>query len=112
MSADMTTPRPIIEVSDLRLAYGSKVIVDHLTFSVSAGEVFIIAGGSGSGKSTILKTLIGLLPPVSGTVMIEGQNLYGARGDVRRKILRCFGTAFQSGALFGNMTVRENVRLP
>jgi phospholipid/cholesterol/gamma-HCH transport system ATP-binding protein len=108
----MADTRPIIQVSDLLLAYGSKTIVEHLSFSVNAGEIFIIAGGSGSGKSTILKALIGLLPPVEGKVLIDGQDFYAARGDQRKKILRTFGTAFQSGALFGNMTVLQNVRLP
>jgi phospholipid/cholesterol/gamma-HCH transport system ATP-binding protein len=108
----MADTRSIIEVSDLRLAYGDKTIVEHVSFAVRAGEIFIIAGGSGSGKSTILKALIGLLPPAEGKVLIDGEDFYAARGDARLKILRKFGTAFQSGALFGNMTVLQNVRLP
>jgi phospholipid/cholesterol/gamma-HCH transport system ATP-binding protein len=102
----------IIKVEGLRSAYGSKVIVENLSFEVKTGEIFIIAGGSGSGKSTILKTLIGLHPPTDGTVLIDGQNFYTARGKDRQKILRTFGTAFQGGALFGNMSVLQNVRLP
>jgi phospholipid/cholesterol/gamma-HCH transport system ATP-binding protein len=102
----------IIEVHDLCLAYGTKVIVDKLSFTVKAGEIFIIAGGSGSGKSTILKSLIGLLRPASGTVRIDGKDPYATTGEERKKILRTFGTAFQSGALFGNMSVLQNIRLP
>jgi phospholipid/cholesterol/gamma-HCH transport system ATP-binding protein len=108
----MASGEDIIQVTDLRLAYGSKTIVEHLSFSVKAGEIFIIAGGSGSGTSTILKALIGLLPPAEGKVLIGGEDFYTSRGEARKKILRRFGTAFQSGALFGNMTVLQNVRLP
>ena len=76
------------------------------------GEVFVIIGGSGCGKSTLLKHMIGLLPPISGKVMILGENLSCAFGNEKNRILQKIGVAFQSGALFGSMTVMENITLP
>jgi phospholipid/cholesterol/gamma-HCH transport system ATP-binding protein len=74
--------------------------------------VFVILGGSGSGKSTLLKNLIGLYTPLEGEVWIEGGNPVAATDDERRRLLRKFGVTYQSGALFGSMSVLENVRLP
>ena len=74
--------------------------------------MLVIIGRSGSGKSTLLKTMIGLYPALSGDVQIMGQNLLTTRGEERRRLLRSFGVLYQSGALFGSMTVLENVRLP
>ena len=102
----------LISVRGLKVGYGESVILHDIEFEVSHGEVFVILGGSGSGKSTLLKTLIGLLPPLAGEVWIDGGNLAAASGDERRQLLRRLGVTFQSGALFGSMTVFENVRLP
>jgi phospholipid/cholesterol/gamma-HCH transport system ATP-binding protein len=102
----------IISVRGLTAAYGDDVILKDVSFEVKRGEVFVILGGSGSGKSTLLKHLIGLFPLVSGEVRIEGDNLATAEGAQRQKILRRFGVAYQSGALFGSMTLKENVSLP
>jgi phospholipid/cholesterol/gamma-HCH transport system ATP-binding protein len=102
----------LISVRGLQVGYGGNMILHDIQFQVSRGEVFVILGGSGSGKSTLLKTLIGLLPPLAGEVWIDGGNLSTASGDERRELLRRFGVTFQSGALFGSMTVLENVRLP
>ena len=102
----------IISVRELTAAYGDDLILKDVSFEVKRGEVFVIIGGSGSGKSTLLKHLIGLFPLVSGEVRIEGDNLATATGAERQKILRRFGVAYQSGALFGSMTLRENVNLP
>ena len=102
----------IISVRGLTAAYGDDVILKDISFDVKRGEVFVILGGSGSGKSTLLKHLIGLFPLVSGEVRIEGDNLATAEGALRQKILRRFGVAYQSGALFGSMTLKENVTLP
>ncbi|WP_243359112.1 ABC transporter ATP-binding protein [Fundidesulfovibrio terrae] len=103
---------PVIEVSGLTMGYGEKVVLRDLTFSVQPGEVFVILGGSGCGKSTLLKHMIGLYPPMSGHVVIQGRDLVAARGRRRREILRSFGVMYQSGALFGSLTLLENVCLP
>lgn len=102
----------IIRVENFIAAYNGQVILDHLNFAVRAGEVFIILGGSGSGKSTLLKHLIGLYRPAAGQILIEGRNITAAEGEERLAILRKFGVMYQSGALFGSMTLLENVSLP
>jgi len=102
----------IIQVRGLKTGYGEKIILQDVNFQVRRGEVFVILGGSGSGKSTLLKNLIGLYAPLAGEVWIEGSNLVAARDDERLLVLRKFGVMYQSGALFGSMTVLDNVRLP
>lgn len=102
----------IIEVRDLTVGYADTVLMEHLNFDVRRGEIFVILGASGSGKSTLLKAMIGLLEPRSGGVMIDGADIVTASGDARRAILRKIGVMYQSGALFGSMTLAENVRLP
>ncbi|MEO8848330.1 MAG: ATP-binding cassette domain-containing protein [Casimicrobiaceae bacterium] len=108
----MPTGEPIIRVDDLSVGYDGRALLEHVSFDVNAGEVFVILGGSGSGKSTLLKHMIGLNPPLAGRVLIEGRDLAQANGDERRDILRGIGVMYQSGALFGSMTLAENVRLP
>ncbi len=102
----------IIQVRGLTAAYGDAVILKDISFEVKRGEVFVILGGSGCGKSTLLKHLIGLYPLASGEVLIGGENLATAEGSDRQRILRRFGVTYQSGALFGSMTLSENVTLP
>ena len=102
----------IIQVRGLTAAYGDAVILKDISFEVKRGEVFVILGGSGCGKSTLLKHLIGLYPLASGEVLIGGENLATAEGADRQRILRRFGVTYQSGALFGSMTLSENVTLP
>jgi phospholipid/cholesterol/gamma-HCH transport system ATP-binding protein len=102
----------IIEVRGLTAAYGDEVILRDISFTVKRGEVFVILGGSGSGKSTLLKHLIGLYRLAAGEVLIDGGDLAKADGAERQRILRRFGVAYQSGALFGSMTLSENVSLP
>jgi phospholipid/cholesterol/gamma-HCH transport system ATP-binding protein len=103
---------PVIQIRDLRAGYGETVILDQISFSVNCGEIFAILGGSGSGKSTLLKHIIGLYPPLAGEVLIEGKNLVALEGRERTRLLQRFGVMYQNGALFGSMTVRENVRVP
>lgn len=103
---------PIIRVRDLTAGYDGVVILEHVNFDVQRGEIFVILGGSGSGKSTLLKHMIGLDQPPVGSVMIDGADIVGATGDTYRAILRKIGVMYQSGALFGSMTLAENVRLP
>lgn len=102
----------IIRVEDLSVVYDSKTILKDISFEVNRGEVLFIAGESGSGKSTLLRHMIGLEPAERGKVFIEGEDLTAATGDDRKRILRKFGVAFQTSALFGSMSVLDNVMLP
>lgn len=104
--------KPIIQVINFTAAYGDNVIVDNISFEVYRGEIFVILGGSGCGKSTVLKHMIGLYEPAGGEILIEGEDIATAQGEDRIKILKRIGVAYQSGALFGSMTVLENIRLP
>ena len=103
---------PIIRVEDLSAGYNGNVLLQDINFTVAPGEVFVILGGSGSGKSTLLKQMIGLYQPISGHVFIDGEDIVTAEGAERNAILRKIGVMYQSGALFGSMTLLENVRLP
>jgi phospholipid/cholesterol/gamma-HCH transport system ATP-binding protein len=105
-------PDIIISVRNLKAGYGDQVVLQDINFEVRRGEVFAILGTSGSGKSTLLKNMIGLYTPMAGEVLIEGQDIVTAEGDDRQCLLRSFGVLYQSGALFGSLTVLENVRLP
>ncbi len=102
----------IIQVKGLVAGYDDNVVLKDLNFEVERGEVFVILGGSGCGKSTVLKHMIGLNPPLGGEVLIDGDDIVSAEGDERIKILRRIGVSYQSGALFGSMTLNQNVRLP
>jgi len=103
---------PIIQVENFTAAYDGRVIIDDISFSVKRGEVFVILGGSGCGKSTLLKHMIGLYPPANGKIFLDGADIVTAAGDERLQILRKIGVMYQSGALFGSMSLIENVRLP
>ena len=103
---------PIITVEHLTAGYEGNVLMQDVNFSVHRGEVFIILGGSGSGKSTLLKHMIGLYQPMGGSIRIEDDDIVTAEGTARRAILNKIGVMYQSGALFGSMTLLENVRLP
>jgi phospholipid/cholesterol/gamma-HCH transport system ATP-binding protein len=102
----------VIEAKNLKLGYGENVVLEGLNFQVRRGEVFIILGGSGCGKSTLMKHMIGLYPPMTGEIWFGQDNLVVLEGEDRLRVLRKFGVMYQSGALFGSMTVLENVRLP
>ena len=102
----------IIEVKDLVATYGEDTILDRVSFEVCEGEIFVVLGGSGSGKSTLLKHLIGLLPPRSGQIFIDGKEISNCDGTTYQTIERKIGVLFQSAALFGSMTLAENVALP
>jgi len=102
----------IINVRHLFAGYNNNAIMEDLNFDIQSGEVFVILGGSGCGKSTVLKHMIGLVPPVSGQILIHGEDMVTARGQERNRLLAGIGVAFQNGALFGSMTVLENIMLP
>ena len=108
----MEPSQPIIRVDNLTAGYDDFVLLKDVSFEVRHGEVFVILGGSGCGKSTLLKHMIGLYDPMAGHVYIDGDDIVEADGDARRAILRKIGVMYQSGALFGSMTLLENVRLP
>ena len=102
----------IIRVEDLYAGYDGVAILERINFEIRRGEVFGILGGSGGGKSTLMKNMIGLNPPISGHVYIDDDDIVTASGEQLEKIQRRFGVMYQSGALFGSMTLLENVRLP
>lgn len=103
--------RPVVEVSDLTAGYDDHVILKDVAFEVRTGEVFCILGGSGCGKSTLLKHMIGLRQPMTGRVLIDGTDIVTAAGDERRALLGRIGVAYQNGALFGSMSLTENICL-
>ena len=103
---------PILEVRDLRSQFGDNVIHEHLDLSVRRGEVLGVVGGSGTGKSVLLNTIIGLKRPAAGVVRVFGQNIEHASRRRWTVIERRWGVLFQQGALFSNLTVRENVAAP
>jgi phospholipid/cholesterol/gamma-HCH transport system ATP-binding protein len=102
----------MISLRDLRVQYGEREILHGINFDVQRGETLVILGGSGSGKSTLLRTLVGLERPSQGQIWIRGRDIATISSaeldDIRKKV----GMSFQGGALFGSMTVGENVALP
>jgi phospholipid/cholesterol/gamma-HCH transport system ATP-binding protein len=112
MSAARADGSPMIRVEDVTIGYGERVLMSGVSFDVGRGEVFVVLGGSGCGKSSLLKTMIGLNRPLAGRILIDGRDLAAAHGGERARIQRGFGVMYQSGALFGSLTVHENVRLP
>ena len=103
---------PIVEVRNLVAHYGDTLILDDISFQVQRGEVFLVIGGSGCGKTTLLKHMTGLLRPTSGDVFYEGAGIASMNEDELARIQQGIGIAFQGGALFNSMTVGENVALP
>lgn len=103
---------PIISVRDLHVKYGEREILHGVSFDVTHGETLVILGGSGSGKSTLLRTLVGLEKPSAGQIWMKGQDIAAIPDDELNEIRKKIGMSFQGGALFGSMTVGENVALP
>src|SRR6266545_4343341 len=103
---------PVISVRNLRMGYGTRVLLDDASFDVARGEVLVILGGSGSGKSSVMKNIIGLYRPMAGDILIAGASVVTADADERRRLQRRLGVMYQSGALFGSLNVLENVRFP
>jgi phospholipid/cholesterol/gamma-HCH transport system ATP-binding protein len=101
-----------IGVDGLECRYGDEVVLTGVSFSVQAGELFFVIGGSGCGKTTLLRHLIGLMKPTRGSVSYFGENFTDAGLVERRNLLKTFGVLYQSAALWSSMTLRENVALP
>lgn len=108
----MPSSEACIEVRDLDMLYGDRVIQRNLSFTVRRGDIFVVMGGSGCGKSTLLRHMIGLIRPARGDVFYDGHSFWAAESDERQQIMRRFGVLYQSGALWSSMTLAENVALP
>jgi phospholipid/cholesterol/gamma-HCH transport system ATP-binding protein len=104
--------QPIIEVRNLSAGYQEPALMEGLDFDIYPGEIFGVLGGSGVGKTTILRHMIGLVPPLAGSIRIDGVDIATATGATRRAVLSKVGVMYQQGALFGSMTLLENVLLP
>ncbi len=111
-NADSLDTQVMISLRDLRVSYGEVEILHGITFEVKHGETLVILGGSGSGKSTLLRTLVGLEKPSSGEIWIKGKNIAAISDPEMDEIRKKIGMSFQGGALFGSMSVGENVGLP
>lgn len=107
----MNKDSPIIEVRELVGRYGERLVLDRISFEVYPGEILVILGASGCGKTTLLKYMLGLLRPASGTILYRGRDINKMDEDKFTQLLRKVGVSFQSGALFNSMSVAENVGL-
>ncbi len=109
---DAAQANPIITVDRLYAGYAGQSILEDVSFQVARGEILVVVGGSGCGKSTLLKHMIGLHEPTSGRVVIDGVEVTTASEEELVRLHRGLGVLFQSGALFGSMSLIENVALP
>ncbi|BFM13317.1 ATP-binding cassette domain-containing protein [Simiduia litorea] len=103
---------PFIDVRNLSIGYGARPVQNDLNFTVKKNDIFFVVGGSGCGKTTLLKSMIGLLPPSQGDVVYEGVAFYASDHERQLALLKSWGITFQTGALFSSMTLAENVALP
>jgi phospholipid/cholesterol/gamma-HCH transport system ATP-binding protein len=103
---------PIISVHGLRTQFGSQVIHDNLDLEVRPGEVLGVVGGSGTGKSVLLRTIVGLNPPRAGTIVVFGQDTAALSEAEHRRLQARWGVLFQAGALFSSLTVAQNIQVP
>lgn len=101
-----------LRAENLRKSFGQKVVLDGISFAVAEGESFVIVGPSGTGKSVLLKHLIGLIQPDSGRVFVDGEDLWALSYVERNSLRKRFGMSFQEGALFDSMSVFDNVAFP
>jgi phospholipid/cholesterol/gamma-HCH transport system ATP-binding protein len=108
----MTLCAPAVEVRGLSNRFGAQVVHDELDMCVQHGEIFGVVGGSGSGKSVLLRTLLGLHVPRAGQILINGREITALGPDELRQVKRDYGVTFQHGALFSSLTVLENIELP
>ena len=102
----------VIRARDVVVGFGDTVVLDHLDLDVYRGEILGFVGGSGAGKSVLMRTIIGLLPKRGGTIKVFGTDMQAANDAERQAIERRWGILFQQGALFSSLTVRENLQFP
>ncbi len=103
---------PIIAIRDLVVGFGSRTVLDRVSLDVRRGEILGLVGGSGSGKSVLMRTIIGLIPKRSGTIDVFGQNMDDLDDEGRQALQRRWGVLFQNGALFSSLTMLQNVQFP
>lgn len=103
---------PHIEVRGLSMAYGKFVVQRDLNFTVNKGDIFVIMGGNGCGKTTLMRAFIGLQRPAAGTVLYDGEDFWQAEPEEQERLKRRLGIMFQGGALWSSLTLAENVALP
>ncbi len=108
----MTKNEAVISVRDLVVSFGGVNVLDHVTLDVFRGEILGFVGGSGAGKSVLMRTIIGLLPKRSGTIEVFGSDLEALNERELRSVERRWGVLFQQGALFSSLTVLQNVQFP
>ncbi len=108
----MTPAEPVISARDVVVGFGGTDVLDHVTLEVVRGEILGFVGGSGAGKSVLMRTIIGLLPTRNGTIEVLGKNLAGISERERRSLERRWGVLFQQGALFSSLSVLQNVEFP
>jgi phospholipid/cholesterol/gamma-HCH transport system ATP-binding protein len=112
MSASTTTTEPLVIAKDVVVEFGGHRVLNGLTLTIHAGQVVCLVGGSGSGKTTVLRSMLGLVLPVSGSIEVLGVDLVRADEEARARVAQQMGMLFQHGALLGGLTAEENVALP
>ena len=108
----MTSNTAVISVRDLTVGFGDAIVLDRASLDVFEGEILGFVGGSGAGKSVMMRTIIGLLPKRNGSIEVLGTDLAAVNDDERRAIERRWGVLFQQGALFSSLTALQNVQFP
>jgi phospholipid/cholesterol/gamma-HCH transport system ATP-binding protein len=108
----MSDNNVVIKVRDLVVGFGDQIVLNHLDLDVRGAEILGVVGASGAGKSVLLRTIIGLLPPRQGTIEVLGMDTAHASEEERRTLERRWGILFQQGALFSSLTARQNVQFP
>lgn len=109
---DARPAETVVEVSDVCTRFGRALVHDHVSLSIRRGEIFALVGGSGSGKSTLLREIIMLQRPQAGSIRVFGREVVGLDEDAASSLRRRWGVMFERGALFGSLTVLQNVGLP
>jgi phospholipid/cholesterol/gamma-HCH transport system ATP-binding protein len=100
---------PKIELRGVKKRFGAKVVLDGVDLVIEPGSSLVIIGGSGTGKSVTIKTILGLIRPDEGAILVDGEDVTHVGGSARDRVLRKFGMLFQGGALFDSLKVWENV---
>ncbi|MEE4376171.1 MAG: ATP-binding cassette domain-containing protein [Candidatus Competibacteraceae bacterium] len=108
----MTAPDSVIEIRDLKTQFGSLVVHEQLNLTIERGAIVALVGGSGCGKTTLLREIIMLTKPAAGSIRVFGREVVGTNRKHSQQLNRRFGVLFQKGALFTSLTIRENVAVP